>query len=435
MWKWIIGVAVVLVLVVGGAVGVFFAAGGPAALAGGMKRTEKAIDVRLEKPERGRLIKTVSAPGTIEPKTRVPISAQVTARIIALPFRDGDNVKKGDVLVRLDSVELAARLEQAKSQLKGVEAQHEGAKASLALAELELGRARELYATSDISKSELDEAESRHRQAVASLASAAAAIEGAMAEIIQREKDLANAVIASPIDGTIIKVNSEVGELVLGTFNNIGTEILQIADLSVMMSRAKVDEANVGPVKPGQKAKVFITSFADRTFTGTVELVKRQKEIDRDGTGFFATDIVLDLPEEIRLVGPVANSEIEVETFEDVLKVPSQAVQDRRVDELPKEVTTDNPHIDKDKAFTRVVFKFVDGKAKVTPVRTGPSDLTHTVILAGLTDEDKVVTGPFKILLELKHDRVIAEQGVAKPGTTGPVEAKEAAATTTGGTG
>jgi len=208
-----------------------------------------------------------------------------------------------------------------------------------------------------------------------------------------------------------------VGEQVLGTLQAAGSVIMEIADLSRMMLKAHVDEANIGPVRPGQSAKVYLTQQMDQPFDGTVERIKLTRAIERDGTGYFEVWILVELPdEERRRIGRIGNTDIEVETIRDAVKVPSQAVLDRRIDELPKEVA-DNPLVDKNKTFARVVYKIVDGKAIANPVTTGSSDLTHAVVLAGLADGDKIITGPYKILLTLKDKQAVADETtVKKPG-------------------
>lgn len=421
MWKWIIAVLVLLALGAGGIGAWLFAFGGMATIKTGMTGMSGAptgVEVRLEEAKRGDLVRTVNAPGAIEPQTSVKISAQVSSRIIALPFQEGDTVRKGDVVVRLDAQVVMARLDAAKSQLAVQEAQLDGVRASLALAEADVGRWRELFGTKDIAKSELEATEARYLQAKSALAAAEAGLLVARAEIAEREKDLANTVIAAPIDGTITRQDTEVGEQVLGTLQAAGTVILEIADLSRMVLRARVDEANIGPVRPGQRAKVYLTQQMDEPFDGTVERIKLTREMERDGTGYFEAEILVDLPDlERRRIGRNGNCDIEVETIRDAIKIPSQAVLDRRIDELPKEVVDSNPLIDKNKTFARVVYKMVDGKAVVTPVTTGPSDLTHAVILQGLADGEKIITGPYKVLLTLKHDQAVVEEGtIKKPG-------------------
>lgn len=416
MWKWLIGVAVTLVVLVGGGAAAFVFGGGLDAVQSRISAGPKPLEVRLESVSAGDLVRTISAPGSIEPRTVVKISAQVSSKITELPFQEGAEVLKGDVVVRLDDVELRARLDAAHSRLKAERARLEGTRASMELARIELGRQRELFSTRDIPKSQLDAAEASYQQTAASLAAAEASIEAAQAEIAEREKDLANAVIASPIDGVITKLDMKVGEQVLGTFNNVGSLIMEISDVSEMLLKARVDESNIGPVKPGQRATISINAYSKREFTGTLERIKLDRQIDRDGTGFYECHIVLDLePGERLYTGLTANTEIEVERFENVVKVPSQAVVDRRTEELPANIRTGNALVEQDKAFTRVVYRVIDGKTVATPVTIGASDLTHTTVTAGLSTGDVVLTGPYKFLVTMKHDQPVTDMNAPKP--------------------
>ncbi|HLO42320.1 MAG TPA: efflux RND transporter periplasmic adaptor subunit [Phycisphaerales bacterium] len=412
MWKWFLAVFIVLVGLCGGGAYWMHTSGKFEELRTQFMPGAKPVVVRIEKVSRGDLVRTVSAPGLTEPKTKVAISAQVSARIIGLPFREGQDVKAGDVLVRLDARDLQANLDSAKAQLKSEEASLEGAKASLASAESELIRRRNLYETKDISKAELDTAEEAYLRAESAKNMAEFSIEIARANITRAEKDLDNAVITAPFDGTVVKLNAEVGELVVvGTLNNAGSVIMEMADLSTMLIKAKVDEANVAPVKPGQNAKVFFNAFDEEKFDATVERVRLQRQQDTDGTAYFETELLVHVPQGRRLMwGLTANCDIEVERIRDAVKVPSQAILDRQIDELPLQIRENNPNVDLTKKFARVVYQFKDGKAVTIPVRIGPSDLTHTVILAGLEPGTEVVTGPFKQLVGLKEAAVIEDE-------------------------
>ncbi len=422
MWKWILGLLVLFVLVLGAGAAFLFGTDQGRQLIEQFQPKAKPTEVRLEPAASGILTKTVAAPGRIEPKTDVDISAQIAARIIALPFRENDAVKKGDVLVRLDARDALAALESSQAILKGEEARVAGAKAGLAWAQLERDRQHRLAETNDTATSAVDSAQSEFLRAQSNLAAAEHSVEQARANIARAEKDVDNTIITAPINGTIVSLNAEVGELVLvGTLNNPASVILRLADLSAMLMKARIDQSNIAPVHPGQTAKVFLNAYPDRKLTGVVERVRPQRQQEQDGTVYFETEILLTLEAgEVLAAGKTgldANVDVEVETLHEVIKIPSQAVVDRRTDELPKPVR-EGPNaaiIDKTKAFTRIVYVVGDdNKAIATPVTAGPSDLTHTVILAGLTPGQRVVTGPFKVLIDLKHDQLVAEEGTIK---------------------
>ena len=221
--------------------------------------------------------------------------------------------------------------------------------------------------------------------------------------------------IASAIDGTVTLLNNEIGELVLGTFNNLGQTILEIADLSHIIMRAEVDEGNIQLIQPGQRATVFVTAYPGREFPGRVDKVRPQKRTSPRVAVTTARWNLVELcdDEQLLLVGGLANRDIHVETMVDVLKVPSQAVVDRRIDELPAAVTAGVQGIGRNKAFARVVYKLVNGEAVAVPVVAGSSDLRSTVVLQGLASGDRIITGPYKVLATLKHGQKVEEDAPA----------------------
>jgi HlyD family secretion protein len=373
---------------------------------------DQATAVIMKPVTFGDLARTVSAPGSIEPKRLIKISSQVSAKVLALPFEEGQRVKAGDVVIRLDPQNLVAALDSAKAGLGGQEASLGGAEAALINARLNYERFQQLVETGDATKAELDGAQASYLQAKSQREVLTHQIEQAKAQIERAQKDLDNTIISSPIEGIITSLNTEVGETVIvGTTNNPGSIIMEIADLSEMLLKAAVDEANIAPVEIGQEAKIFINAYTDRKYTGTVQRIGLKRQVAADGTGTFEVEILMELPEgETLYSGLSASTDIVVEHFYDAMIVPSQAVVDRRIEDLPKEIREGSDIINPDKTFTRIVYKVVEGKAVATPVRVGPSDITQTVITEGLDKDDIVVAGPFRLLVDLKHDTAVKDQ-------------------------
>ncbi len=415
MWKWLLMIVVVIGALALGGTYFFNRSGLMEEFHNYLHPESKPKTVRIGTVGRSDLVRMISTPGEIEPKTKVEISAQVSARIIAIPFRENEAVKKGDVVIRLDARDLQALLESARAQLKSEQARFEGARATLENALSERTRRQKLAETGDISKAELDQFETEYRRAESAMRVSEHTIEIAKANITRAEKDLDNTIITSPFDGVITKLNAEVGELVVvGTLNSAGSVIMEIADLGLMLLKARIDEANIAMVQEGQRARVYVNAFPNQTVVGTVDHVGLKKEIDKDGTAYFLTDIVLEPRENMFLrSGMTANADIEVQTFRDVIKVPSQAVQDRVREELPAVVTEGNPSVEKNKKFVRVVYIVNDGKTRSVPVSVGASDLTDTVIINGLKEGDRIIVGPFKELVALHDDQQVVEEGTA----------------------
>lgn len=437
----IIGVVVLATLGVVSTAGVWLARGAFGSGSGG------GTEVRVEKVVRGDLVEFVSASGEVEPKTKVSISARVAARIAELPFDEGDVVKKGDILVKFDDKELRAALESVKARfdaeeaqigvseqrIKSQEAQLIAQKISLADAQRDLRRQLQLLETRDVSQSVVDTAQARvdnlaaqysaSEQSLAADRSGLAVLrhnlDAARAEISRSEDNLSYATITSPIDGIVTKVEAEVGELALmGTMNNPGTVLLNVADLSQILLVAHVDEASIASIKPGQKAKVRMQAYGDEIFEGVVDTMALKNSEDRmTNTKFFEVEVLLKTDGRRIPSGLNGDAEIETTRLENVLKVPTQSVVGRPVETLPADVRA-RPEVDQRKTIASVVYRFVDGKAVVTPVVIGPSDVTHTVIKAGLSEGEAVISGPYKILEQIQHDWRVADQTARQAAAT-----------------
>jgi len=415
------------------------------------RMAKKIETVRIEKADRGDLIELVSAPGEIEPKKKVDMSAKVSARIVALPHKEGDRVTCGNpaanppvpasLLVQLDAKDLesylrsaqanrsaqAARVEVEKAAIASQNANLEGLASSLEEAQRDLERKKGLLESQDISLSVFDQAKYRVDGLIAQVAAAKHTLESvqlnlvvlkynleaADAAIAQAKEALSYTTITSPIDGVITRINAEVGEVVMtGTMNNPGTVILQVADLSQMLVVAQVDEADIGELRVGQTAKVSVRAFGDIDFTGTVDTIALTHRLSDNRTKYFRTEILLaGSPDVAKLYsGLTADVDIRTRTHKNVLKVPTQAVVAREVDLLPLEIRENSHELNKSKTHAIVVYRYIDGKAVVTPVKIGPSDLTHTIITAGISEEDEIVVGPFKVLDTLKHDQKLKDE-------------------------
>jgi len=413
------------------------------------KPSVKGVKVRIETVQRGQLIEIVSAPGEIEPKSKVEISAKVSARVVELPFEEGDTVSgpdanadppvAGSVLIRLDSKDLESRLRSVQADYKAQQAQLEveksriasqratlqGSAASLEQAQRDFERQKKLLESQDISQSTFDQTECRvdelksqyqtgeHNLKAAELNLIVLSyhLEGSLAQIEQAQEALSYTTIRSPIDGVITRINAEVGEVVMtGTMNNPGTIIMEVADLAQMLIVAQVDEADVGKLKVGQHAVVRVQAYPDKEFNGVVDTVALAHDRSGEGAKFFKTEILLKITGENLFSGLTADVDIETNKHSDVLKVPSQAVLGRQIDTVPLDIRENNPNVDSEKTYVAVVYKYIDGKAVVTPVKIGQCDLTHTIILDGITEKDKIVIGPYKILESLKHNQKIIDE-------------------------
>ena len=413
------------------------------------KKAIKAINVRVETIQADEFVEIINAPGEIHPETKVDISAKVSARIIKLPFDEGDKVTVGNplaqpptsasLLIQLDSKNLESQL---RSVIASREAQKaridvenlnilsqmaslKGTQASLQKMERDFERQKKLLKTLDISQSSFDGSMCDLEQFKAQYTAASHSIKAAeknlvvmeytltaaQARVEEVQEALSHTTIYSPIDGVITQLNAEVGEVVMtGTMNNPGTVILQVADLSTMILLAEVDETNVGQVKIGQKAKIHIPAFWEEEFDGVVQNIALTQRMSRTGAKYYKTEILIEGDVGKLYSGLTADVDIETNRHTDVVKVPRQAVLARRVDDIPLDISKDNKIIDQKKTQIAVVYRLIDGKAVVTPVKIGPSDLTHSLIRGGVSIDDVVIVGPYKILESLTHDKAVKEE-------------------------
>lgn len=394
-----------------------------------------ALAVRLSKIESRELVETVSAPGELDPETKVDVSAEVSARILEIPFREGATVRKGEMIVKLDDRDLQASLQAQvarrdgeRFRLRSEQERLAGPNSQLANAKATLERQETLFKSGDVSRASLDDAVARVRDLEAQIAAAKeglsvieSSLAAAEADIDRARELLKKTTISAPIDGQITELNAEPGELVIvGTMNNAGTRILTIADLASVRLKAKVAESDVARVRAGQEATVRVNAYRNREFKGTVERVALSRGTESSfggsgassGTGsggWFKCEVGLDLADgETLLSGLAANVDIVVNRSKGVL-VPSQALLERKLDDIPANLA-EHPLVDKVRKKATVVFCMVDGKAQLRLVRTGASNLADTMILEGLSEGDVVVTGPYRVLERLKDGDRIREE-------------------------
>lgn len=396
-------------------------------------RGDEATVVRMEPVATGVLVETVSAPGIVEPKRKVDVSAEVSARIVELPKREGERVRAGDLIMRLDDRDLKAALQSAEARRDGeryrLEAERSrivGTQNTLENARATAQRQESLFRAGDISRQAYEDSTTRARDldsqfqaqknTIVQLEKSLAAAE---AQIEQQREALRKTVVVAAIDGIITVLNAEVGELVVvGTMNNPGTKVLTIADLSQMKLTAKVSESDIPRVAKSQPAEIRINGYKNRVFAGTVEEVALSRTTDKDGTGYFKASVLLTLAGEQIFSGLGGNVDVSIARHSG-LNVPSQAIVERKIEDLP-EALKSSPLIRAGGKTTSIVYRVVDGKAVATPVTTGASNLTSTVIADGVKEGEVVVTGPYKSLERLKDGDAVKKEEMSWGGEGGP---------------
>ena len=383
-----------------------------------LKSGEKTYQVQAEKVERADITSMVNANGRIIPKTDVKISAYVPAKIVKLPVKEGDVVRKGQLLVQLDATEYRAAANRAKAELAS-------AKASKEQSRLTYNRRKELFEKKlssqeeyDMAKTDLDLAEARHEQAVASLE--------------QANYNLSKTTMTSPMHGIVTSLNAEVGEIVMiGTMNNPGTVIMTVSDMSVIETEVEVDETDIAEVKVGQETKIEIDAYPDTSFRGEVTEIGHTARISGLGTQDQVTNFLVKvmLLDEVASIRPGMSASVDITTNhrEDALNVPIQAVvmREEKGDTLTAKeeegegalASTDSASQKpsekekKEKKEVEGVFVIKEGRAEFVKVATGIADQQNIEIVSGMNEDDMVVTGSYKILRTLKDgDKVKVAQ-------------------------
>ncbi len=394
------------------------------------------------------IVQKVKAPGEIEPRTTVNISAEIPGRVVNLAVREGDLVERGQLLLEIDNTQYLSSVRQTQASMSAARARLDRATLALKLAQAAYDRRKALFDRRLLSTQEMDQAE--NELAVARTEAAAAREEKTRLEaaLVGARDNLAKTTYRSPIDGRIVALNIEEGEtVVVGTMNNPGTQILSVADLSRMQVKADVDETDVVDVQVGQKARITVDALPDTSFEGTVTEVgnsaTRATAGAASGETNFDVEVLFSTTVPEARPGMTADVEIEVKHAPQALAVPIQCVVVRQPEDLeergkkrprapraPREGEAANAAaggdeemdpLERKKREVTGVFVMQGEKAVFRRVRTGISSETDIVILPGgeLKSGERVVTGPYKVLRDLRPGDRIAVQKRARRGGAG----------------
>lgn len=383
---------------------------------------EKLIVVQTEKVSRRNITQTVSGTGVINPETKVDISAEVSGEIIQLPVKEGQIVKKGELLVKIKADIYTERLNQQRASINYSQSMVEVAENNLKKAELELQRIEQLYNSGLVSQSDLDNARIAYDVALSQVKSANANVRQNVAMYRQSGQDLSKATIRAPMNGTVTKLNSELGEKVVGTQTMAGTTIMTISDLSVMDAEIEISETDITFVKIGDTADVEVDAFPDRIIKGVVYEISNSAKQKGVGTqeqiiNFIVNIRILDQDIELK-PGMSCNAEIKVQSKFDIIAIPIQCItaRDEFKEKEPGEEEEDTKRISEEKIQKKekpkeIVFVVEEGsKTKVisVQVKTGISDDRYIEIVEGLNTDQIIVKGPYKaISKELENGSVV----------------------------
>jgi HlyD family secretion protein len=406
---------------------------------------EASIDAGTVK--RKDLSSLVNASGNLQPKRKVDVSANTMGTIVHLAVAEGQSVQAGDLLMEIDSFEYRAAVQALNASIDAARSDLSLARASWDKAVQDERRSLELFEKGLASEETTLAAKTNAKIEAARVESARHRITQYEANLAKANHDLEKVTITAPMSGVVTRLNVEEGEnAIMGTLNNPGTVLVVIADLGTMEAWVEVDETEVVNLKLGQVAEITIDAFPEQKFTGTVTEIGNSPKNMRTGSSGEAVDFEVkitleNVPSNIR-PGLSAKAEIVVAEREAALAVPLGAVTVRQLPMRDKDIrhyngkrgrkqlealgdvgfegldtTTrddeDSPDVDKEdieRKDTEGVFILRDGFVKFVPVKIGIAGEDYFEILSGLDEEESVVTGPFRILRELKDGAQIKKR-------------------------
>jgi HlyD family secretion protein len=387
--------------------------------ASGLKdRPPPSQEVQFAKARKGTITRTITGAGKVQAATTVKISSNLSGDLVELVVKDGEAVKKGQVLGRIDKRLYEASMKQAQASQNAARADTQVAEVEAQRSRAELARVVDLSNKGLASTAEVEQARAAKDTADARVAAAKQMLARSSAQVDQAQTDLSRTTLTSPIDGNVIELSREVGERVRGSDFSEDV-VMTIAALSAMEVKFEVGEHEVVHLKPGQPAEVTMDALEGQTFQGAVVEIAQKALIKNPGTEAevtsFPVTVALDSRPPGVLPGMSAEVRISAETRNDVVLVPIQAVTVRSERTLPdfKEPVEGGGLTAKRRteSLAKVVFVVdANNKARVRRVQTGIASDTELEILSGISDGDRVVEGPYRTLSkELNDGDVVRE--------------------------
>ena len=390
--------------------------------------------VELSKVAQTTIVETVSATGKIQPEIEVKISSEVSGEIIALPIKEGQQVKKGDLLVRINPDLYESGVNRSVASMSTTKAGLSQADAQVKEAKANYDRNKKLFEKGIISKSEWDRIVSAYEVAVANKQSAYYQVQSASATVTEAKDNLGRTTIYAPADGTVSLLNVELGERVLGTQQMAGTEILRIANLNNMEVEVDVNENDIVKVNIGDSANIEVDAYLKREFKGIVT------SISNSASTALTADQVTNFKVKVRILkesyqdllegkpanfspfrpGMTATVDIITKRKENITAVPISAVVIKDdttsvkkdiVAELEKKEQEQKGTAPKSDKKYECVFVKVGDKAKLRVVKTGIQDDTNIEIISGLKPGEEIIIGPYTTVSKdlVSNDKVRVE--------------------------
>lgn len=375
---------------------------------------DNGTEIEIAKVDEITIVETVSATGKIQPEIEVKISSEVSGEITALPVKEGQVVKKGDLLVKINPDLYTSGYNRTVAGLSQTKAGLGQADASFKEAKSNYDRSKILFDKGIISKSDWDKAVASFEGAKSAKQSAYYNVQSASATVNEAKDNLGRTTIYAPADGTISMLNVELGERVLGTQQMTGTEILRVANLNNMEVEVDVNENDIVKINVGDSAKVEVDAYLKKQFKGIVTSISNSASTTQTAdqvTNFKVKvrilkesyqDLVMGKPASYSPFRPGMTATVDIITTrkEKVLGVPISAVVVKADTTPVKKIEVEDPEAESkikpksDKKY-ECVFVKVGNKSKIKIIKTGIQDDTNIEVLEGLAKGDVVIVGPY----------------------------------------
>ncbi|HKL09163.1 MAG TPA: efflux RND transporter periplasmic adaptor subunit [Bacteroidales bacterium] len=381
---------------------------------------EFTLKVSVENPRIRTITEIVTASGKIQPETEVKISPDVSGEIVELKIQEGEKVQKGDLLLKIKPDIYLSAVDRAEAAVNSAKANYANARAYLKQIEAKYKQTKNAYERSKtlweqetISQADYESALSSFEMVEAELTAAEKSLEAsrysvqsAEATLSETKENLSKTIIYAPMDGTVSRLDVEIGERVVGTMQMAGTDMLRVADLSRMEVKVDVNENDIVKVKLNDTAIVEIDAYLGEKFTGVVTEIANSANVSgmsTDQVTSFDVKILLlkesyhhlikkDYPNPFR-PGMSATVDIKTNTKPEILTVPIQCVTTRSNTD-----TTESLNKADADEYHEIVFIVSKDMANQRNVITGIQDNQYIEIADGLTTEDKVVTAPYSAI-------------------------------------
>ncbi|HMM11129.1 MAG TPA: efflux RND transporter periplasmic adaptor subunit [Bacteroidales bacterium] len=398
------------------------------------QRSQKSTEVTTEKASLRTIIETVAANGKIQPALEVKISPYISGEVVELFVREGDSVKKGDMLARIDPTIYQSNFEQVEASFNSAKANMANTRARVAQAEaqfnkakIDLNRNEQLWKQKVISDADWDAIKANYQVVSAefeaskeSLRATQFQVQNAEAALREARENLRRTSIYAPADGTVSKLNVEVGERVTGASQfSSGTEIMRLANLSNMEVRVEVSENDIPRVKINDTCIIEVDAYLGRKFKGYITEIATSalsSGLSVDQVTNFEVKVMMLKESYADLINPsdkikspfrpgmTATVDIQTRRAENVLTVPIQAVTTRDdTTALQKQARASIAAESKkqsaaNKALQEYVFVADDNTARIKAIKTGIQDNSYIEVLEGLNEGDEVITGPYRVV-------------------------------------